>query len=600
MEQPFRKRPRLSMFSSDDQLDEDLGCRRTRNDLLLKSRFESIFEKYSHDFTGVGDEIDMDSLAIVVNNGHLQSMENETDPGGLHNARGQTLLRAMTEALGDQEEDYHNTDADEVMESIEEMAENAAIPEDQEETTPMDSDEELFLPVPSRAMLSTPSESHKSQDIAQYESISSDHDSLFDGRQSDRSGSPDSLFAVQQRHSSGSTPFELTPPEEVDDEAILRQFGPKIGQEVLSVIRQAKNAAYQAHIEPAWRVPTIVNSPEPTRTISKSKTPPASMLPPPELQQISSPDHATSLWKPARHRSTKRAMHQARVKQRIRAESEDPLQQIFDSDKEDTQPDADADEDASDASYREEKESGSDRPKQRKRKQVDNKVLQMREGSCFYCHRKWTHRNGVFKHWVKLATQFDKGEIDDDDVHDLDYIHVYVASSNRAPRAPRLSLSDFKTMVELHEGTGLSFHEIASLGVLRTRKAALALNDVYDRYRNQSDLAVENTAEWSPEDLETLQKLCLNPEREMSTFAQSFKDRSNTDVGDKLAEIWLGQLIDSGQISAKAMRQEKPQTTEPVKSDNDGVRPKRRRGSSNDELFIKPEPVSDDELFGSR
>ena len=108
------------MFPSDDQLDDDLGGQRTRNDLLLKSRFESIFEKYSHDFSGVGDSIDVISLTIDVNNGHLQSMENETDPGGLHNARGQTLLRAMTEAIGDEEEaNYYNTDAYEVLKSIE-------------------------------------------------------------------------------------------------------------------------------------------------------------------------------------------------------------------------------------------------------------------------------------------------------------------------------------------------------------------------------------------------------------------------------------------------------------------------------------------------
>ncbi|OTA64077.1 hypothetical protein K449DRAFT_381019 [Hypoxylon sp. EC38] len=45
----------------------------------LKSAFERIFEKYERDFTGVGDEIDLETGELVVNNGHLQSLEDEND-----------------------------------------------------------------------------------------------------------------------------------------------------------------------------------------------------------------------------------------------------------------------------------------------------------------------------------------------------------------------------------------------------------------------------------------------------------------------------------------------------------------------------------------
>ncbi|KAK0630109.1 hypothetical protein B0T17DRAFT_210372 [Bombardia bombarda] len=41
----------------------------------LKSAFERIFEKYEKDFTGIGDEIDMTTGEIVVNNGHIQSLK---------------------------------------------------------------------------------------------------------------------------------------------------------------------------------------------------------------------------------------------------------------------------------------------------------------------------------------------------------------------------------------------------------------------------------------------------------------------------------------------------------------------------------------------
>ncbi|KAI1392827.1 uncharacterized protein F4822DRAFT_392337 [Hypoxylon trugodes] len=45
----------------------------------LKSAFERIFEKYERDFTDVGDEIDLETGEIIVNNGHLQSLEDEKD-----------------------------------------------------------------------------------------------------------------------------------------------------------------------------------------------------------------------------------------------------------------------------------------------------------------------------------------------------------------------------------------------------------------------------------------------------------------------------------------------------------------------------------------
>ncbi|GAB1311047.1 hypothetical protein MFIFM68171_01257 [Madurella fahalii] len=41
----------------------------------LKSAFERIFEKYEKDFTGIGDEIDLRTGEIVVNNGHIQSLK---------------------------------------------------------------------------------------------------------------------------------------------------------------------------------------------------------------------------------------------------------------------------------------------------------------------------------------------------------------------------------------------------------------------------------------------------------------------------------------------------------------------------------------------
>lgn len=43
----------------------------------LKSAFERIFEKYERDFTGVGDEIDLETGQVIIDNGHLQSLKDE-------------------------------------------------------------------------------------------------------------------------------------------------------------------------------------------------------------------------------------------------------------------------------------------------------------------------------------------------------------------------------------------------------------------------------------------------------------------------------------------------------------------------------------------
>ncbi|PYI03890.1 hypothetical protein BO78DRAFT_188663 [Aspergillus sclerotiicarbonarius CBS 121057] len=82
MERPT-KRPRLSMEAEPEgEVDDiDIHEARAQNDLRLKSIFEGIFEKYGKDFTDVGDEIDLQTGKIVVDNGHIEAMEGEDDTG---------------------------------------------------------------------------------------------------------------------------------------------------------------------------------------------------------------------------------------------------------------------------------------------------------------------------------------------------------------------------------------------------------------------------------------------------------------------------------------------------------------------------------------
>ncbi|RAH81081.1 hypothetical protein BO86DRAFT_456737 [Aspergillus japonicus CBS 114.51] len=73
--------------------DIDLHEARAQNDQRLKSIFEGIFEKYGRDFTDVGDEIDLQTGKIIVNNGHIQELEGEEEEAENDDHRSATTNR---------------------------------------------------------------------------------------------------------------------------------------------------------------------------------------------------------------------------------------------------------------------------------------------------------------------------------------------------------------------------------------------------------------------------------------------------------------------------------------------------------------------------
>ena len=78
--EPPPKRLRLSSTALFDRLpDIDKVHQECRG--RLKSTFESIFDKYSHDFSEIGDEIDLRTGTIAVDHGHLRGMANDRDVG---------------------------------------------------------------------------------------------------------------------------------------------------------------------------------------------------------------------------------------------------------------------------------------------------------------------------------------------------------------------------------------------------------------------------------------------------------------------------------------------------------------------------------------
>ncbi|KIV85851.1 hypothetical protein PV11_01505 [Exophiala sideris] len=615
MDEPFRKRPRLSMFtdeSSDAVLDEDLGTLRYRNDKLLKSRFESIFQKYSRDFTGVGDEINLWTGEIEVNNGHLHGSRNETDTGAEDDSKGKSLLRAMTEAEGAEDEYFDNEGGDEVLQSIEEIAENAALSSDEEEDLHMNSDDELFAPVQSHSDLPIPEVPLRSSTIrsdapdSDCDSLfevcnpvrSDSPDSLFEARNPTRCDSPDSLFEVQQpeedsacRDTTKSSLDSLAQDEEIDETLIMERFGPKMGGEVLAIVRQAQSTAVEAHIEPAWRIPVNAIPPKTTRSTSSSRTPSDSAPPLQETHEPPSPDHGTSLWKPSIPGKTARTKHLMRFRRTIRADSEDPLQQDFpgeDEAKSDGGDDPDwtlgeQGEEEDDDEYRDDTEF--DIMNGRKR-HLDEHVDLMKQGICSFCRRKFASRGGVFTHWRNLVRDSDKKGTDIDEVHDMHWIRGYRAESNTKTKRPRLAVCDFKAMVELHEGAGLSFAEIAKCKVLRTKKTGPVLNEVYDQFRTlPADRDLVDERGWTEKEFQILDELRQNPSHEVATFAKRLPGFSDTNIGNKLAEIWLKPFRDRREAAASQSRQQSGRRL--------------HRQSSVEILEIKEED-SDDELFGTR
>ncbi|RYO96238.1 hypothetical protein DL763_003312 [Monosporascus cannonballus] len=91
----------MTPFQFDTQQDPmyQLDKGRAKAATRLKSTFEQIFEKYEKDFTGVGDEIDLETGEIIVNNGHLESLR-EPNEDGTRSDEGSTSSDEEERVLG--------------------------------------------------------------------------------------------------------------------------------------------------------------------------------------------------------------------------------------------------------------------------------------------------------------------------------------------------------------------------------------------------------------------------------------------------------------------------------------------------------------------
>lgn len=271
----------LAMDEEDDDEEErydphtELQQRRAELDHRLKHTFEDIFAKYERDFDGIGDEIDLATGEIVVNNGHLIEMMNERDAG---------LRKARREVIDDSEE----------QDSAEEEDESLVDEEDEEEEEENDGDE-----LGEEEEDDDDEDEQDEEDTTTGESMDDDDLILRGFTQANRfmQASPE-LGLPEETYDHPPIPRaepKSKPRRSLQADAlpthsdILAQFGPQLGPQIVGYIAQQEQAR-ESHIEPAWRVPDIPSAPLKRRLIH----PPTAR--PREIRRSLSPEDSFSIW----------------------------------------------------------------------------------------------------------------------------------------------------------------------------------------------------------------------------------------------------------------------------------------------------------------
>lgn len=241
--EPLRKRPRVSQLIDRDNPnpDFDLQESRARNDLRLKSTFEAIFRKYEHDFTGIGDEIDLQTGDIVVNNGHIMDMRSEHDIGNGKTGPSQDL-RASTTAIGEKlrprdtssllSDDFHRL-SNRGHEEVKLCADAGVQSDDDDVDSLLGSEQDTNVPAEQNLQMKD------MWDIGEdfRDTTARNDGALFRGLSS--------------------------------QQAIISQFGPTLGLQIADLVSNVGNMN-DVPVEEAWRVPNLPGAASTQRPISES------------------------------------------------------------------------------------------------------------------------------------------------------------------------------------------------------------------------------------------------------------------------------------------------------------------------------------------
>lgn len=251
--------------------DAELQQRRARLDYKLKSTFEAIFEKYGKDFEGVGDEIDLETGEVVVDNGHLVEMHDERDAG---DTGRRNPPREYTEEPEDTDDiPTSSLEGTEVMDDEEDDEEDdEGFSEDDEM---MEDDMILRGFVRANRFVQASPELGSSRIVI--------------------------LPSREPRLAAASRPTVRGKalPSRTD---ILAQFGPQLGPQIVDFVSQ-QQVPNDSHIEPAWRAPELPSfTPVKRPTIKRATFAP-------EIERSPSPEASKSVWAPVRTRGPNKPKH---------------------------------------------------------------------------------------------------------------------------------------------------------------------------------------------------------------------------------------------------------------------------------------------------
>ncbi|KAJ8066037.1 hypothetical protein OCU04_005130 [Sclerotinia nivalis] len=248
--------------------DQELQQRRARLDYKLKSTFESIFEKYGKDFDGVGDEIDLLTGEILVDNGHLKEMQDERDAGD--NKAGGNLLRALTvepESVMETSDDENSIEEGEGMNEGDKAQDKSDHRVNAEEMSCGDMEEDDMI-------LRGYDEPNRDPFLDVVSTIETE------------SASNDPLGDLQRQRNSQPEGRSVSFPSYNE---ILHSFGPDVAPQIVNIISR-KHIHDDTHIEPAWRVPELP-------ALEPKKRPALrAFIPEPETERSPSPDVSESIW----------------------------------------------------------------------------------------------------------------------------------------------------------------------------------------------------------------------------------------------------------------------------------------------------------------
>jgi hypothetical protein len=619
MEPPL-KRPRLSMFSRGLPPDKALTRARWRNDLSLKSRFEAIFEKYGHDFTGIGDEIEVATGMVVVNNGHLEAMEDEKDTGTAMppsrtppnrpgNINGGSLLRAMTAAPEDHGHSFEDVQDDDLVMSIETMAENAVVYEEEEEEA--EEEEEEYNDTESRSA-EDPTHTQYNTDIpvlatrgvaycynSEDDDISSDEE-LFqtvDNRFAEQPTrtTPALLGLPSTGSAEDSVPSEecaehIFPQNDANSDILIKQEddrywqdrqslcgdqGDKRSSSPDSLFELEDSSCFQEQeVEQGGRDPSYPDLPVIDREVSDDAI----------LDKFGpkiGPQVIDVLQK-------RRAMLDAHIEPVWRVPD---IGVVFPKPRPETPPDdlhlsPEPNSGRKDSLWRDSLQpkpglegpaypasrrvrgssqlsNESEDPLQEdfnvgtivsvpKEENIEVSLDDLQDGICPFCQKQFSVRGSVYVHWDDLIKKSVR-----DDVHDMTYIRNQRERKRRRSQFPKVTVHDFHTMIKLREVDNLDWQEIYDRGFFGQRPST-SIQSIYYQYRTlaktEEELAAEGRS-WTAEEDEKLLSLCKDSTITFQKLRKLMTTRPQAEIGNRLASIWMqeheGQDVGFGSLPSE-------------------------------------------------